>query len=80
MFRQVLKGLMLLPHIFLFQNDRSAYLLGWPIENGQGLRTTFSIIAAEVLGIPADKIYYLRIQDTGLIPDSGPTDLLSFKH
>ncbi len=41
-------------------------------ENGQGLRTTFSIIAAEVLGIHIDDIYYLE-QDTGLVPDSGPT-------
>lgn len=54
------------------QNDGSAYLLSGLAENGQGLRTTFSIIAAEVLGITADKIYYLEL-DTGLIPDSGPT-------
>jgi CO/xanthine dehydrogenase Mo-binding subunit len=54
------------------QNDGSAYLLSGLAENGQGLRTTFTIIAAEVLGIPADKIYYLEL-DTGLIPDSGPT-------
>ena len=54
------------------QNDGSAYLLSGLAENGQGLRTTFSIIAAEVLGISPDKIYYLET-DTGLIPDSGPT-------
>ena len=54
------------------QNDGSAYLLSGLAENGQGLRTTFTIIAAEVLGILADKIYYLEL-DTGLIPDSGPT-------
>jgi CO/xanthine dehydrogenase Mo-binding subunit len=41
-------------------------------ENGQGLKTTFSIIAAEVLGISPDHIQYLE-QDTGIVPDSGPT-------
>lgn len=54
------------------QNDGSAYLLSGLAENGQGMRTTHSIIAAEVLGILPDKIYYLET-DTGLIPDSGPT-------
>jgi len=54
------------------QPDGSVYLLSGLAENGQGLRTTFSIIAAEVLGIQVDDIYYLE-QDTGLVPDSGPT-------
>jgi CO/xanthine dehydrogenase Mo-binding subunit len=54
------------------QPDGSVYLLSGLAENGQGLRTTFSIIAAEVLGIPVEDIYYLE-QDTGLVPDSGPT-------
>ncbi|MDP4116809.1 MAG: molybdopterin-dependent oxidoreductase, partial [Bacteroidota bacterium] len=54
------------------QNDGTAYLLSGLAENGQGLRTTFSIIAAEVLGVPFDNIYYLEL-DTGLVPDSGPT-------
>jgi CO/xanthine dehydrogenase Mo-binding subunit len=54
------------------QNDGSAYLLSGLAENGQGLRTTFSIIAAEVLGISPNKIYYIET-DTGLIADSGPT-------
>ncbi|KAA3616926.1 MAG: xanthine dehydrogenase [Calditrichaeota bacterium] len=54
------------------QKDGSAYLLCGLAENGQGLRTTFSIIAAEVLGIDVDDIFYLE-QDTGLIADSGPT-------
>lgn len=54
------------------QPDGSAYLISGLAENGQGLRTTFSIIAAEVLGIQVDDIYYLE-QDTGLVPDSGPT-------
>ncbi|HEX9973435.1 MAG TPA: molybdopterin cofactor-binding domain-containing protein, partial [bacterium] len=54
------------------QPDGSVYLLSGLAENGQGLRTTFSIIAAEVLGIQVDDIYYLEL-DTGLVPDSGPT-------
>ncbi len=54
------------------QSDGSVYLLSGLAENGQGMRTTFSIIAAEVLGVSVDDIYYLE-QDTGLVPDSGPT-------
>ncbi|MFC2083728.1 xanthine dehydrogenase family protein molybdopterin-binding subunit [Bacteroidota bacterium] len=54
------------------QRDGTVYLLSGLAENGQGLRTTFSIIAAEVLGITPDKILYLE-QDTHIIPDSGPT-------
>ncbi|UCE07116.1 MAG: xanthine dehydrogenase family protein, partial [bacterium] len=54
------------------QPDGSVYLISGLAENGQGLRTTFSIIAAEVLGIHVNDIYYLE-QDTGLVPDSGPT-------
>ncbi|MCK5033539.1 MAG: molybdopterin-dependent oxidoreductase, partial [Calditrichia bacterium] len=54
------------------QSDGSAYLLSGLAENGQGLRTTFSIIAAEILGIDMDDIYYLEL-DTAHIGDSGPT-------
>nr|MBC8526349.1 molybdopterin-dependent oxidoreductase [Candidatus Cloacimonadota bacterium] len=54
------------------QNDGSVYLLSGLAENGQGLRTTFSIIVAEILGINPEDIYYLG-QDTGTIPDGGPT-------
>ncbi|MBC8185653.1 xanthine dehydrogenase family protein [candidate division KSB1 bacterium] len=54
------------------QADGSAYLISGLAENGQGLRTTFSIIAAEVLGISVENIYYLE-HDTGIIADSGPT-------
>ncbi|MBN1155664.1 xanthine dehydrogenase family protein [candidate division KSB1 bacterium] len=54
------------------QPDGSAYLVSGLAENGQGLRTTFSMIAAEVLGLSVADIYYLE-QDTGVIPDSGPT-------
>ncbi len=54
------------------QNDGSAYLLSGLAENGQGLRTTFSIVAAEVLGISHEQIFYLET-DTSRVPDSGPT-------
>jgi CO/xanthine dehydrogenase Mo-binding subunit len=54
------------------QPDGSIYILSGLTENGQGLRTTFSIIAAEVFGIPIEKIFYLE-QNTSRIPDSGPT-------
>jgi CO/xanthine dehydrogenase Mo-binding subunit len=55
-----------------FQNDGTAYLLSGLAENGQGLRTTFSIIVAEELGITTDNIFYLET-DTSRVPDSGPT-------
>jgi CO/xanthine dehydrogenase Mo-binding subunit len=52
--------------------DGSASLLCGLAENGQGLRTTYCIIAAEILGIPVDSIEYLDF-DTAYIADSGPT-------
>jgi len=54
------------------QQDGSVYLLSGLAENGQGMRTTYSIIASEVLGIAVSDIYYLEL-DTAHIPDSGPT-------
>jgi CO/xanthine dehydrogenase Mo-binding subunit len=54
------------------QPDGSCYLLSGLAENGQGLRTTFSIIAAEIFGIKPEEIYYLDM-DTSQIADSGPT-------
>ncbi len=54
------------------QNDGSVYLDCGLAENGQGLRTTCSIIASEVFGISTDKIIYLEL-DTGITQDSGPT-------
>ena len=54
------------------QNDGSVYLISGLAENGQGLRMTFSMVAAEVLGIDPDDIYYLE-QDTSRISDGGPT-------
>jgi CO/xanthine dehydrogenase Mo-binding subunit len=54
------------------QPDGSAYLMCGLAENGQGLRTTYSIIVAEILGMPIENIYYLD-HDTSYIGDSGPT-------
>jgi len=54
------------------QNDGSVYLISGLAENGQGLRMTFSMVAAEVLGINPEEIYYLE-QDTSRIADGGPT-------
>lgn len=54
------------------QKDGSAYLISGLAENGQGMKTTFSIIAAEIFGIDASDIYYLD-QNTSVVPDSGPT-------
>jgi len=54
------------------QPDGTVYILSGLAENGQGLRATFSIIAAEIFGIPIEKIIYLE-QNTSRIPDSGPT-------
>lgn len=54
------------------QPDGTVYLLSGLAENGQGLKTTFSIIAAEVFGLSTAKIIYLE-QNTSRIPDSGPT-------
>ena len=54
------------------QIDGSVYLISGLAENGQGLHTTFSIVAAEVLGIEVSDIYYLD-HDTSVVPDSGPT-------
>ena len=54
------------------QKDGSVYLISGLAENGQGLRMTFSMIAAEILGISPDDIYYLE-QDTSRVADGGPT-------
>lgn len=54
------------------QNDGTMYLNCGLAENGQGLKTTYSIIAAEVLGTTPDSICYLEL-NTGITPDSGPT-------
>jgi len=54
------------------QADGSVYVLAGLNENGQGMRTTFCQIAAEVLGVTLDKVVFLEPQ-TATIPDGGPT-------
>jgi CO/xanthine dehydrogenase Mo-binding subunit len=54
------------------EKDGTVNVLSGLAENGQGLRTTFVITAAESLGISPDKINYLET-NTSLIKDSGPT-------
>lgn len=54
------------------QVDGSVYLSCGLAENGQGMRSTYAIIAAEALGISPDAIVYLDLE-TSRIPDSGPT-------
>ncbi|MBI5218624.1 MAG: molybdopterin-dependent oxidoreductase [Bacteroidia bacterium] len=54
------------------QADGSVYVLAGLNENGQGMRTTFCQVAAEVLGIPLEKVAFLEPQ-TATIPDGGPT-------
>lgn len=41
-------------------------------DMGQGMRTTFKQIAAEILGLELDEVE-VAAQDTALVPDSGPT-------
>ena len=54
------------------QADGSVYVLAGLNENGQGMRTTFSQIAAEVLGIDYNNVTFLEPQ-TATITDGGPT-------
>ena len=54
------------------QGDGSIYVLAGLNENGQGLRTTFCQIAAEVLGAKFETVTFLEPQ-TATIPDGGPT-------
>jgi len=54
------------------QADGSLYVFTGLNENGQGMRTTFSQVAAEVLGITLDKVVFLEPQ-TATITDGGPT-------
>ena len=54
------------------QADGSIYVLTGLNENGQGMRTTFSQITAEVLGTNLEKIVFLEPQ-TATITDGGPT-------
>ncbi|MCC3144297.1 xanthine dehydrogenase family protein molybdopterin-binding subunit [Halanaerobium sp. Z-7514] len=52
--------------------DGSVAVYSGLAENGQGLKTIFSQIAAEVLGITLNEIDYMEV-DTTFTPDSGST-------
>jgi CO/xanthine dehydrogenase Mo-binding subunit len=52
--------------------DGSVTLLSGLTENGQGLKTAFAQIAAEVFGLSLERVRYLQ-QDTDYVADSGPT-------
>ncbi len=54
------------------EKNGTVNMLSGLAENGQGLRTTLIITAAETLGITPEKINYLETNTT-LIKDSGPT-------
>lgn len=54
------------------QQDGSVYLYAGLAENGQGLRTIFTQIAAEELGCNLEDVVFMDT-DTSLIPDGGPT-------
>lgn len=54
------------------QGDGSFTIICGLAENGQGLKTIFSQIAAEVLGVDIDRITFMEI-DTSVCADSGPT-------
>lgn len=58
--------------IVSIQADGSIYLLTGLNENGQGMRTTFSQITAEMFGINTKRIVFLQPQ-TATIADGGPT-------
>ena len=52
--------------------DDRVEILAANTEMGQGLKTTFCKVVAEVLGIPLDDVLYLN-PDTDRVPNSGPT-------
>lgn len=52
--------------------DDTVEILASNTDMGQGLKTTFSKIVAEVLGIPFDQIRIVN-PDTDRVPNSGPT-------
>lgn len=52
--------------------DGSIYVQTGLNENGQGMRTTFSQIAAEVLGVSFERVHFSEPQ-TASINDGGPT-------
>jgi CO/xanthine dehydrogenase Mo-binding subunit len=54
------------------QTDGSVIVSSGITDMGQGAQTQMSQIAAEVLGIPMDRIVFLNT-NTSRVPDSGPT-------
>ena len=58
--------------IIRIQKDGSVLLGSGLAENGQGLKTIFSQIVAEELGIEIERINYMEL-DTLVAPDSGST-------
>lgn len=58
--------------IVAVQRDGSIVISCGLAENGQGLKTVFSQIAAEELGIAMKRIHYMEV-DTSISPDSGST-------
>ena len=54
------------------QADGSVIVITGVNENGQGLRTTFCMVASEVLGVNLERITFLEPQ-TSTISDGGPT-------
>ncbi len=52
--------------------DDTVEILASNTDMGQGLKTTFSKIVTEVLGIPNDKVKIVN-PDTDRVPNSGPT-------
>ncbi|GAB6137873.1 xanthine dehydrogenase family protein molybdopterin-binding subunit [Halanaerobaculum tunisiense] len=58
--------------IVSIQKDGSLIIHGGLAENGQGLKTVFSQIAAEELGINLENINYMEV-DTSIAPESGST-------
>jgi len=58
--------------IIVIQKDGSILITSGLAENGQGLKTVLSQIAAEGLGVDLKKVIYL-VLDTSYSPDSGST-------
>jgi CO/xanthine dehydrogenase Mo-binding subunit len=52
--------------------DDRVEILAANTDMGQGIKTTFSKVVAEILGIPLENVFYLN-PDTDRVPNSGPT-------
>jgi CO/xanthine dehydrogenase Mo-binding subunit len=58
--------------VIQINKDGSVAVYSGLAENGQGLKTIFSQMAAEVLGIPMSEVEFKEL-DTSFTPDSGST-------